>query len=225
MLKGENMKKIEIMKTKKTKFALSILAIAVIGVFAQYPLNDASTNQEVSVLNDESVQTMPLPPPIPLKDIGTKAISFDDAKSRTGLSQAFTPSYVPGDLVLESTRHILDPSGNRMLILYLPDGKPASEETFIREIIDKGMAIEIVREQNDDNFSWNDYVTQAVKENPDIRSSTMINNHQVLLIKKNPEINYPNMAKIMFGNIRIEVASDQIDPLELSKVIRSMMTP
>ncbi|MEX1150830.1 MAG: hypothetical protein WEB28_01960 [Nitrosopumilaceae archaeon] len=215
------MKKIE---TKKTKLALSILAIAVIGVFAQHHLGDASTNQEVSVVNDKYVQTLPLPPPILLKDIGTKSLSFDDAKSQTGLSQAFSPSYVPNGLILDSTRHILDPNGNRMLILYLPDGTTTSEETFIGEVIDNGMAIEIVREQNDDNFSWNEYVTQAVKENPSIRSSTTINNHQVLLIKKNPEINYPNMAKIMFGNLRIEVASDQIDPLELSKVMRSIIT-
>jgi hypothetical protein len=224
MLRGENVNKMETIKTKKTKLALSILAIVVIGAFTQHHLSDASTNQEVSVVNDEYTQTLPLPPPIPLRDIGIRSVSFDDAKSQTGLSQAFTPSYVPNGLVVESARHILDPNGNRIVILYLPDGTITSEETYIGEVIDKGMAIEIVREQNDDNFSWNDYVTQAVKENPTIRSSTMINNHQVLLIKKNPEINYPNMAKIMFGNIRIEVASDQIDPLELSKVMRSMIT-
>lgn len=218
------MKKIEIMKNKKTQLALSILAIAVIGVFVQNNLNNASTNQEISsALSDASVQNLPMPPPNALKQIGVKSISIDDAKRQTGLSEAFTPSYVPNGLVLESTRQILDPSGNRMLLLYLQDGKTTSEETIIRKVIEDGMVIEIVREQNDVKFNWNDYVTQAVSENPEIRSSTTINNHKVLLIKQNPEINYPNMAKVIFGNTRIEVASDQFEPTVLARVIRSIM--
>lgn len=218
------MKKIEIMKNKKTQLVLSILAIAVIGAFAQNSLNNASTNQEISnAVSDASVQNLPMPPPNALKQIGVKSISIDDAKRQTGLSEAFAPSYVPNGLVLESTRQILDPSGNRMLLLYLQDGKTTSEETIIRKVIEDGMVIEIVREQNDVKFNWNDYVTQAVSENPEIRSSTTINNHKVLLIKQNPEINYPNMAKVIFGNTRIEVASDQFEPTVLAQVIRSVM--
>ncbi|MEW6044032.1 MAG: hypothetical protein AB1608_07185 [Thermoproteota archaeon] len=217
------MKNIETLKNKKTKIVLSILAIAVVGMFVQNHFADTNTNQELNNLNDAAVQTLPMPPPNLLKQVGVKSSSFDEAKSKTGLAEAFTPSYVPDGLVIESTRHIVDPSGNRMLILYLPAGKTTTEDTSIRQVIEDGMVIEIVREKPDNNFNWNGYVSQAVTENPSIRSSTTINNHVVLLIKENPEINYPNMAKIVFGNTRIEVASDQFDPTVLAKVLESMV--
>ena len=218
------MQKTEIVKNKKTGIALSATFVLVMTVmFVQYYHVDTQTfSSETS--HDESVGYIPSPPTIPLKDIGIQATSFNEAKSRAGLSQAFTPSYVPGDLVYDSTRLILDSNGNRIVIAYLPNGETSTENTSIQEIIDKGMAIEISREQNGENFNWNNFVIQSVKENSKIRSSSIVNNHQVLLINSNPEINYPNMAKTMFENLRIEVASDQYDVIQLEKVIESIMT-
>ncbi len=218
------MQKTEIVKNKKTGIALSATFVLVmIVMFVQYyPVGTQTFSSETS--HDESIGYIPSPPPIALKDIGIQATSFNEAKSQAGLSQAFTPSYVPGDLVHESTRLILDSNGNRIVTTYLPNGKTSTENTSIQEIIDKGMAIEISQEQNDDNFNWNDFVTQSVKENSKIRSSSLMNNYQILLIKSNPDTNYPNMAKTMFGNMRIEVASDQYDVMELEKVIKSIMT-
>lgn len=215
------MKKIEKLNNK-TKIALTVLAIAVVGVFAQNQLGVDSDQKYNGESSEPNTQTMPMPPSNLLKQIGVRS-SFDEAKSKIGLVDAFTPTNIPKGLVMESVRHIIDPNGNRMLILYLPDGKTTSEETSIRQVIENGMVIEVVREKSDDSVSWNDYVTKAVTENPSIRSSTMIGDHKVLLIKKNPEINYPNMAKIVFGNTRIEVASDQIEPTDLVKVLQSLV--
>jgi hypothetical protein len=218
------MQKTKIMKNKKTGIALSAtFALVMTIVFVQYyPVNTQTFSSETS--SDESISYVPLPPPILLKDIGIQSTSFNEAKSQAGLSQAFTPLYVPGDLVLDSTRLILDSNGNRMVIIYLPNGDKSTADTSIREVIDKGMAIEISRELDDANFNWNNFVTQSVKENSNIRSSSQMNNHQILLIKNNPEIDYPNMAKTMVGNLRIEIASDQYDVTQLEKVIKSIMT-
>lgn len=218
------MQKTEITKNKKTGIVLSATFVLVMTVmFVQYyPVDTQTFSSEIP--SDESIGYVPLPPPILLKDIGLQSTSFNEAKSQAGLSQAFTPLYVPGDLVHESTRLILDSNGNRIVTIYLPNGETSTENTSIQDVIDKGMAIEISRESNDANFNWNDFVTQSVKENSNIRSSNLVNNHQILLIKSNPEINYPNMAKTMFGNIRIEVASDQYDVTQLEKVIKSIMT-
>jgi hypothetical protein len=159
-----------------------------------------------------------------LSEIGKQTLSFDNAKQETGLANAFAPSYIPSGYALDSVRTISDKGiDHEIMMIYLLSGIKSSEQTSIQQMIKDGMVISIKSDKNSAS-DWNTSVRKQVQDAPEIRSSISINNNEILLIQKNPEIDYPFAAKTFKGDLRIEVFSQKLDTDILKSVIISMMT-
>lgn len=159
-----------------------------------------------------------------LSEIGNQTLSFDNAKQETGLANAFAPSYIPSGYALDSVRTISDKGiDHEIMMIYLPSGIKSSEQTPIQQMIKDGMVVSIKSDKNSAS-DWNTSVRKQVQDAPEIRSSISINNSEILLIQKNPEIDYPFAAKAFKGDLRIEVFSQKLDTDILKSVIISMMT-
>lgn len=160
-----------------------------------------------------------------LSEIGNQTLSFENAKQETGLSNAFAPSYIPSGYALDSVRTISDNGiDHEITMIYLPSGIKSSEQTSIQQMIKDGMVVSIKSDKNGAS-DWNASVKKQVQDAPEIRSSILINNNEILLIQNNPEIDYPFAAKTFKDNLRIEIFSQKLDTDILKSVIISMVAP
>lgn len=212
-------------ETKKTKLnkklgiGAAVLATVLIAVLASTQYSFNSQNNDVAT---QPAGNIPKPPPEIIEKISNKTASFAEAKTKVELANAIAPSYVPANLILDNVRSIEDPSGNEILLIYSPLTATITNDTTVQQAIDNGILVSIKKEKNT-NFDWNAFVKQQVEEAPYVRSSTIVNGNQILLIKSNPVYGIPYQAKSIIGNLQIEIASTNFDTATLSKVMSSMI--
>jgi len=210
------------MEKNKTKIGAGLCALAVITTVVM--LTQFSSWDQTIVTNiSNGPESIPSPSELPLSVIGNKTISFTEAKLQTGITNTVLPSYMPQNLEFDSIRTIRDSTGGEMVIVYSQSGVKSTDQTTIERAIANGLVISIKEEKSNTSFNWNEYVKQQVAENPIQLSSVVIGAQQLLLVKSNPDIDSPNMAKIMIGNLRIEAASKQFNITDLEKIVSSMI--
>lgn len=203
-------------KNQKTGLGITILSVAIIAIaLSMQPYFSEKSTSAVQSVN------IPRPPPLPMSFFGDKTSSFNEAKINVGVTNLNLPSYVPGNLVLESIRN----NGDKMkqiTVVYAPQGKSTTDNSAIQQATNDGLVVTINKEQNS-KFDWNTYVTQQVQEAPDVRSSVTVHGAQILLVKSNPEYGTPYQAKTIIGDQLISAYSTNLNAIELSKVIESMV--
>lgn len=170
-------------------------------------------------------EPLPVPPSTPISDYGEVAISFIDAKAKTGFESMSLPTYIPNGFRHESTRVYgqADDSQKIITAIFRPVGVETKTIDTFEEIISDGFVILYSTQNYDPNYGWDKIIQTLVDEAPQVRSISNIDGHQALIVKGNPSEKITGQALLYKDGVLINLVSMNLDSQELEKTLRSMI--
>lgn len=161
-------------------------------------------------------------PPMKLESWGPKYQSFEEAKSASGLANAFAPSYIPSELNLDSVRVQSGNGANFMTAFYASKNDTTKDSDSFQDFMKNGgIAIVYMYDPPSETFDRDEWIERYVSEAPDGRHIETINGKPAIVSEGFPDQEITYQVVFYSDDVLVDLISLKYTDTELVKVAES----
>lgn len=146
------------------------------------------------------------------RDAGLEPFGFD-----TSIGKIYLPSYMPP--YYEPKSHKIKDDLNTLV--YYPRDLAYDDTITVTKIIQEGI-IFLISDTSQTSQQWSNHVAQSVRDEPDIQSSEVFRNQDVLLVHGIPSKDMSSTLTAVIDDKQIQIISTKLDIKYLMNVFKSM---